>query len=169
MTNRYNFLILIFGGFLGSAATCSLSLSGTSIPPEIKSVTINYFPNQSAFVATTLSQTFTQTLIDKFNRESSLAIKDKGGDWEFSGAITEYRTSPIAPTGNETTALNRLTIGVKVEFKDKIDDTRSWTQSFSRFSDYESTQVLSQVESDLIEEISEQLADDIFLKVAGNW
>jgi hypothetical protein len=135
----------------------------------VQSITIHYFPNQSPFVATTLSQTFTETLIDKFNRESTLVIKESGGDWEFSGAITNYMTSPIAPTGNETTALNRLTIAVKVEFIDRKDETRSWNQSFSRFADYDATQVLSQVENELIEDISEQLADDIFLKVAGNW
>lgn len=169
MKNNYYILLILFCGILCKAATCSLSLKGTSIPPEITSVTIHYFPNQSAFVATSLSQTFTQTMLDKFNRESNLTVKDKGGDWEFSGAITDYRTTPIAPTGSETTALNRLTIAVKVEFTDHVDDTRSWTQNFSRFSDYEASQALSQIEGNLIEEISEQLADDIFLKVAGNW
>ncbi|MBC8048495.1 MAG: LptE family protein [Fimbriimonadaceae bacterium] len=169
MRNIYLILFLFIAGLINTGSSCKLSMSGASIPPEIESVTINYFPNQSPFVATSLSQIFTETLIDKFNRESNLTVKDTGGDWEFNGAVTNYTSTPIAPTGNETTALNRLTIVVKVEFTDLKDETRNWTQSFSRFSDYESTQVLSQVENDLIQEISEQLADDIFLNVAGNW
>lgn len=169
MRQIYFILILFTCGLLNTGSSCRLSLNGASIPPEIESVTVNYFPNQSPFVATSLSQLFTETLIDKFNRESNLSIKDNGGDWEFSGAITNYTSTPIAPTGDETTALNRLTITVKVEFTDQKDESRSWTQTFSRFTDYESTQVLSQVENDLIQDISDQLADDIFLKVAGNW
>lgn len=169
MKHSYIILFIVFSGFVNTGSSCKLSLNGASIPPEISSVTVNYFPNQSSFVATSLSQTFTETLIDKFNRESNLTVKDRDGDWEFGGAITNYISSAIAPTGDETTALNRLTITVKVEFTNHKNEDQNWSQSFSRFADYESTQTLSTVENDLIAEITEQLADDIFLKVAGNW
>lgn len=154
---------------INTASSCSLKFSGASIPTNVKSVTINNFPNQSAFIATSLSQTFTEELINKFNSESNLVIADRNGDWEFNGAIISYVSTPIAPTGNETTALNRLTIGVKVDFTNRLDETLNWTQTFSRYADYESTKLLNEIENDLILEISKQLADDIFLKVAGNW
>ena len=145
------------------------SFKGISIPPDVKSVTIHFFPNQASFVSPSLSQVFTETLKDKFATESPLHLVEKDGDWDFAGAITNYQTTPIAPTGSETTALNRLTISVKVDFTSLKDEKASWSQSFSRYEDYESTQTLSSVENDLIKKISEQLADDIFLKVASNW
>ena len=117
----------------------------------------------------TLSQTFTESLKDKFSNESRLAIVDNEGDWEFSGAITQYQITPIAPTGNETTALNRLTIGIKVDFLSRKKESENWNQTFSRYADYESSEVLSQVEDRLIEEINEQIIEDIFNKVASDW
>ncbi|MFI5170809.1 MAG: LptE family protein [Chitinophagales bacterium] len=151
------------------SATCNLSLSGTQIPIDVKTITINYFPNQSNFVAPSLSQTFTESLKDKFLRESNLTLADERGDWELSGAITRYESTPIAPTGNETTALNRLSITVKVDFVSRKDETTNWNQTFVRYEDFESTQTLSQVEGDLLPKLSEQLADDIYQKLTQNW
>lgn len=145
------------------------TFQGNRIDPQIQTVTVNYFANQSNFVATSLSQTFTETLKDKFTSETRLYLKDNGGDWEFSGAITQYASTPIAPTGNETTALNRLTIGVKVDFVNHKNEKENWSQTFSRFEDYPSTQSLSAVENELIQKISLQLADDIYLKTASDW
>lgn len=145
------------------------TFQGNRIAPEIETVTVNFFPNQTNFVATSLSQTFTETLKDKFATETRLYLKDKGGDWEFSGAITQYASTPIAPTGNETTALNRLTIGVKVEFVNHKNDKENWSQTFSRYEDYPSTQSLSSVENDLVISISSQLANDIYLRAASDW
>ncbi len=151
------------------SATCRLSLSGTQIPVGVNTITINYFPNQSNFVAPTLSQTFTEALKDKFLRESNLTLADERGDWELNGAITRYISTPIAPTGNETTALNRLSITIKVDFVSRLDEKENWSESFVRFEDYESTKTLSQVEGDLLPKLSEQLADDIYQKLTQNW
>ncbi|MEZ5013454.1 MAG: LptE family protein [Chitinophagales bacterium] len=167
---------ILFGGFLlfgiwasGTFATCNVSLNGAQIPTNVNTITIQYFPNQSDLVAPALSQTFTETLKDKFLRESRLTLADNNGDWELSGAIVKYESTPIAPTGNETTALNRLTIGVKVEFTSRVEEDVNWTQTFSRYEDYESTKTLQQVEGDLLPKLSEQLADDIYQKLTQNW
>lgn len=151
------------------SATCNVSLSGAKIPIDVKTITINFFPNQAALVAPSLSQTFTETLKDKFLRESDLTLTDNNGDWELSGAIVKYESTPIAPTGNETTALNRLTITIKVDFISRKNEAENWTQSFMRFEDYESSKTLSQVEGDLLPKLTEQIADDIYQKLTQNW
>lgn len=162
-------LIIFAGMFSLISATCNVTFNGGTIPDGINTITINNFPNQSNFVSTTLSQTFTESLKDKFLRETKLTLADASGDWELTGAITGYQSSPIAPTGNETTALNRLTITVKVEFTDNKNSDGGWTQSFSRYEDYESTKTLQQAEGDLNQKISEQIADDIYQKLTQNW
>ena len=88
---------------------------------------------------------------------------------EFSGAIVTYQNTPMAPTGNETTALNRLTIGVKVDFVNHKNEQESWNQTFTRFEDYESSKSLAEVEGELIRLITIQLVDDIYLKAASDW
>lgn len=164
----YLFLIMIGAGLLTSA-TCNLTFNGGTVPADITTITINNFPNQSNFVSTSLSQTFTESLKDKFLRETKLTLASDGGDWELNGAITGYASSPIAPTGNETTALNRLTITVKVDFISRKDEEAGWTQSFSRYEDFESTKTLQQVEAELNQKLSEQIADDIYQKLTQNW
>ncbi|HAE14217.1 MAG: LptE family protein [Chitinophagales bacterium] len=154
-------MILLFSG--------CYTFNGNRIPDEIESVTVNFFANQSTFVAPSLSQSFTEALKDKMAAETRLYLKDRGGDWEFSGAIVTYQNTPMAPTGNETTALNRLTIGVKVDFVNHKNEQESWNQTFTRFEDYESSKSLAEVEGELIRLITIQLVDDIYLKAASDW
>jgi len=152
-----------------TGATCKVSLSGQQVPPDVRSITVQYFPNQSALVAPALSQTFTEALKDKFLQESNLDVVPQGGDWELSGAIVRYESTPIAPTGTETTALNRLTITIKVDFISRKNEAENWTQNFMRFEDYESSLTLNQAEADLIPRLSTQIADDILQKLTQNW
>ncbi|MFZ1635122.1 MAG: LptE family protein [Chitinophagales bacterium] len=166
-TITYGFLLMCCLSLI--SATCNVSLSGAKIPLDVKTLTINYFPNQAALVAPALSQTFTEALKDKFLRESDLTLADNGGDWELSGAIVKYESTPIAPTGTETTALNRLSITIKVDFISRKNETENWNQTFMRYEDFESTKTLSQVEGELLPKLSEQLADDIYQKLTQNW
>lgn len=170
MSKAVSTFILAAGAVvLLSAATCNVSLSGQQVPVDVKTITIQYFPNQAALVAPALSQTFTETLKDKFLSESDLTLAEQGGDWELSGAIVKYESTPIAPTGSETTALNRLTITVKVDFISRKDEAAAWSQTFMRFEDYESSKTLNQAEAELIPKLTQQIADDILQKLTQNW
>jgi hypothetical protein len=151
-------------------AACGIySFTGASISPEIQSISIERFPNNALTVVPTLSQTFTDALRDKFSNETNLDIVNKGGDLYLKGAITGYRTSPVAIQGDETAALNRLTIKVDVTFTNTQDESKSYKTSFSRFQDYNSSQNLSEVQDALIEEITQMLIQDIFEKAVVNW
>lgn len=145
------------------------SFSGASIPADVKTFSVSLFPNKASIVVPTLSQSFTDALRDKINNETTLDLVDKVGDYEFSGAITGYTITPIAPTGNATAALNRLTITIQVDFKNNKNGKDNWNTAFSRFADYASTVNISSVENDLIRQINEQLVLDIFNKAIANW
>jgi lipopolysaccharide assembly LptE-like protein len=64
---------------------------------------------------------------------------------------------------------NRLTISVQIIFKNRLNDKASFTQTFTRFSDFDASQLLQNVEPALIDDIGNQLADDIFNKAFVNW
>lgn len=151
--------------------SCSVkySFTGTSIDPNIKSVSIAYFESFAPLAKPTLSQVFTEALKDRFIQQTNLSLVKNNGDIQFSGKITGYETRPVAIQGNETAALNRLTITVEVEYVNTQDEDKNFKQSFSRFEDYSSSQALSAVEDNLIEEINEQLIQDIFNKSVSDW
>lgn len=146
------------------------SLNGGSIDyTKIKTISIQYFPNNAPIVQPSLSQSFTEALRDKFSSQTKLNSISRGGDLNIEGSITGYSTQPIAIQGDETAAMNRLTITVSVKFTNKIDETQDFEQNFSRYADYLSTVSISSVEESLIKQINEQLVEDVFNKAVVNW
>ena len=145
------------------------SFTGASVSPDVKTVAIQYFPNNASLVNPNLSSAFTEKLKEKFITETNLTLVDNQGDLNFSGAITGYTTQPIAIQENETAALNRLTVSVSVKFVNLKDPRQDFESVFSRYQDYSSSQSLASVEDELIRAINEQLVDDIFNRAIINW
>lgn len=153
----------------GCAFKINYSFSGASIPPEAKTFSVAYFPNNAAMVAPILSTTLTEALQDKFNRQTRLVQVPEGGDFAFEGEITNY-TSTTASVSTQDMALNnRLTITVKVRFTNAINEADSFNQTFTAFEEYESTRLLTEVEGDLIPQIVDKLVTDIFQAAAAQW
>ena len=144
------------------------SFSGASIPAEAKTVSVDYFPNHAQLVNPMLSNNLTNALRDAMTNQTTLDMVESGGDLAFEGEITDYRTNPVAITG-QTAAMNRLTITVKVRFSNRIDDSKDFEQTFSRYEDYPSNQDLNAVQESLTATIIDQLVEDIFNKALVNW
>ncbi|MBR1514127.1 MAG: LptE family protein [Bacteroidales bacterium] len=145
------------------------SFSGASIPAEAKTVSVDYFPNHAQLVNPTLSNNFTNALRDAMTNQTTLDMVETGGDLAFEGEISDYKTMPVAITSGQTAAMNRLTVTVKVRFSNRIDDTKDFEQSFSRYEDYPSDQDLNSVQESLTATIIEALVEDIFNKALVNW
>lgn len=146
------------------------NLSGGSIPPEAKTFSVAYFPNNAPMVAPTLSNVLTEGLRDKFSRQTRLQQVDEGGDFAFEGEITNYTSTTASVSSGDYALQNRLTITVKVNFQNAVDQTLSFNgKSFSAYADYDSSQLLVDVQDQLIEEICEDLINDIYMAAAGNW
>lgn len=148
---------------------CSYSFTGASISPSVKSISISYLPNNALLVQPTLSRKLTEAIRDKFTNQSSLTLVGSNGDLNIEGEITGYTTEPVAITGEQQAALQRLKVTVNIRFTNKQDETQNFETSFSRFQDYNSKQRLADVEESLIEIIDDELAQDIFNKAVVNW
>jgi len=158
------FLIFIFEGCL------TVSFTGGSVNPNAKTVYVATFPNNASLVNPNLSQVFTTALKDRVQSQTPLTIVDvKNADYVFEGAIMNYSISPIALQGNDVAAMNRLTISVRVTFKNKFEENLNFEQTFSRYSDYASTHNFTSIESGLMQEIVTALTEDIFNKAFVNW
>ncbi len=146
------------------------SFTGTSIQPDVKTVTVNYFEYKALKVNPSLSNDLTNALQDKFLKLTKLEQVDMDGDLEITGAVTGYDVKAAAITANEQAAMNRLTVTVKISFvnrkypEDDFDD-----KSFSAYADFDAMQSLDAVESSICEEIIEQLCEDMFNATVANW
>lgn len=145
------------------------SLSGASIPENVKTVSIEYFENQAALTNPNFPQIITEALRDKFITQTRLKLVNSDGDVHFRGVITAYQSTPVAVGGNDQASLNRLTISVVVSYENKLNEEQNFNQSFTRFADFAASQNLSSVEDALMNEIASQLVQDIFNRAFLNW
>lgn len=145
------------------------SFTGASISPEVKSVSIDFFPSYAPLAPANMPQTFTEALRELFVTRTNLDLLTKNGDIRFEGYISAYQTRPVAIQGNETAAKNRLTVTVNVTYTNTKEEAKSFEKSFTRFADFDATQNLTEVEQSLVTEINEQLILDIFNEAVVNW
>lgn len=145
------------------------TFSGASISPEMKTVSVEYFPNNAALVQPTISQSLTEALKELLIAETTMSLVEQNADLSFEGSISNYAVNPVAIQQNETAAMNRLTVTIHVKFVNNVDDKLSYETNFMRYEDYSSTADLSSVEDQLIKSISDQLVEDIFNKALVNW
>ena len=149
--------------------TIKYSLSGASIPPDARTFSVAYFPNNATMVAPILSSTLTDALVDMFTRRTRLMQVEEGGDFAFEGEIINYTSTTASVSSDDYALLNRLTITIKVRFTNALDEKQSWNRTFTAYEDYESTRLLTEVEGELIPQIVDKLVTDIFQASASNW
>lgn len=168
MIKQKTIYLLLFIIMINSA--CGIySFTGASIHPDAKTVSVEYFKNNAPIFNATLSQEITDMLQDKLISQTSLKLIDGKGDLQFKGQITDYSVTPVALVAGEKSAQNRLTIRVKVEFINELEENYSFNETFTRYWDYPSTQILSAAEPNIVPEIIELITDDIFQKAVVNW
>lgn len=151
------------------------SFTGATLPPTIKTISIQPFFNDTGNGPPNLSQNFTERLRDYFQSNTDLALVEADGDLQLDGSIVGWQLTPVAPTatGNnqpDRAALQRLTITVAVNFVNTVDEKQSFERNFSFYADYNPQQTdFAAEEQRLIDEISETIIFDIFNNTVANW
>ncbi|MDC0176943.1 LPS assembly lipoprotein LptE [Polaribacter sp.] len=151
------------------AACGAYSFTGGSTG-DAKTLQIDFFQNQASLIEPTLSQRFTQDLIDLFTRQTNLTAVTSNGDLYFSGEITGYRITPMSATAQQTAAQNRLTVTVNVRFVNKLIEKDDFEKQFSFYSDFAANAQLSGgVLESALDEILERITQDIFNASVAKW
>ncbi len=164
------YVLILLSGILLTACSVSYSFSGADIPANAKTFSVDVFENESPLASATYPLNITESLKDKLLSQTKLDLSTKTqGDIHYSGVITGYDVAPVAIQGNETAALNRFTISLRVNYINTLDNSKNFEKSFSRFVDFSSSQDFQSLESSLTEEINDQLVLDIFNASLGNW
>lgn len=159
----------LYSGLFFHGCTVRYSMSGASVSPDVKTVTVKTFPNNATLIQPSLSQVLTEKLKDRILTGTALSFAVRDGDLLFDGAIMDYHTTPVAIGADERASLNRLTVIISVKFVNSKDEKQNFETTFSRYADYDSKLMLSAVERTLMEQICDQLVEDIFNKSLTNW
>lgn len=146
------------------------SFTGTSIQPDVQTISISYFEYKAMKVNPSLSNDITEALRNQFRRMTRLEQVDEDGDLEITGQITGYSVSAQAITAQETAAKNRLTVTVQVSFtNNKHPEDDFSDKSFSAYADFDANTLLESVESTLCAEIIDKINEDIFNATVAQW
>ena len=153
-----------------TVVSCGIySFTGTSIQPDVATITIPYVENKAVRINPSLSNDLTEALQEKFRKLTRLEQVDVDGDLELVCEITGYDVKATAITAEEQAAQNRLTVQVKVEFSNRKYPEDDVSNSFSAYEDFDATMSLDAVEGGLCETIIEKLVEDIFNATVAQW
>lgn len=170
MTSKLKYGLLLSALVILSACTISYRFNGASIDyNKTKTISVSNFPIKAALVYPPLEEVFVNALKNSYTRQTRLIMVNSGGDLQLEGEITNYDLSPQAVGSDAYATQTRLTITVRVRFTNTSNPDLDINQSFSAYRDFSSSQMLTDVQDELIKQISDELVDQIFNATVAQW
>jgi len=154
--------------------SCSISYSFTGAGSldysKYKTISIADFPIKSDYVYAPLGTRFNEELKDIYIRQTRLTLVNANADLELEGEITGYNQYNEAVAADGYASKTKLTITINVRFVDNINHNNDLSdQQFSAFRTYDSTELLTAVQDELIAQMVKEITDQIFMATVANW
>jgi hypothetical protein len=153
---------------LSVQGTCRFSMRDVSIPPEVKTVKVNFFENRARYINPLLSPRLTEKLRQKIVNQTRLSQTNGEAHYEISGTITDYSVS-TSGISDKQSSMNNLNVTVNIIFKNRLDEKKNFENSITRNFPFSATRSLQQAEAELNDAIINNLSDEIFNKIFSNW
>jgi hypothetical protein len=164
------FCVLLFAFCISSCGV--YSFKDVSVQPaNAKTIHIGYIENKARYVNPQLSPQLT----DKFKQKVSTQVSklsqiesSSDADFDVVAYISGYDVTTSGVT-NQQAATNRLTVTVHIDFKNRLDDKRSFSADISRNFDYSASLTLNVAEAQLLTTIISNTTDEMFNRIFSNW
>jgi hypothetical protein len=158
--------ILVLGIFFSS---CGIyTFKDVSIPPEVKTVKINFIENRASYKNPQLSPRLTDQLQQKIANQTRLTrTNSDDAHYQISGYISSYAVSTSGISSRQA-ATNRLTVGVHITL---LNTLKNETKEYDVNRDFEFSAglTLTQAEAQLLDDIVKNVTDEIFNRIFSNW
>lgn len=152
------------------ACHVNVTLNGAAIDYNVyHTIHVSNFPIRAALVYPPLQQMFENELLNYITRNTRLQTVDGASDLQLEGEITGYSLSPQAVTEDAYASKTRLTIQVRIKYLDNKQQGKDIDQTFSAYQDFDSSQMLTDVQDQLCQAICKELVQLIFNATLGNW
>jgi outer membrane lipopolysaccharide assembly protein LptE/RlpB len=167
-----SFAFCIVSFSLSSCGVYSFNDVGT-IPPNIKTVRVNFIENRAPYVNPQLSPALTDRLKQKITGQTRLtSVSGDNADYDISGTVTDYSVSTSGVTntnGQAVGSINRLTVTVQIVLVNQLESKPPQEYTVSRSFDFKANLTLQQAERGLLDEMIRNLTDEIFNRIFSNW
>lgn len=174
MSLRLTSTLVLTAAFVLFLAGCGhYSFTGASIPSHLRTIAVPQAEDNSVSTLNTMDEDLTELLLDRFVRQTRLALQPDEGtaDVVLSTRIDRYSNVPTSVSGDERATLNRVTIQVFAQYRDQTEESDLISQTFSSFEEYDPTDPERGLsgEEDAARAVLEKIADDIFTAATSNW
>ncbi len=166
--NRYAHWLIASIAFFSIQGTCRYSMKDVSIPPEVKTVKVNYIENRARYINPLLSPSLTDKLRQKIINQTRLNQTNGEADYDINGVITDYSQS-TSGISNQQVASNNLNITVHIIFRNRLDEKKNFEADITRNFPFSASLSLPQAEAQLKDQILTNLTDEIFNRIFSNW
>ena len=169
LTSKIHFVLVPCALFIVSLFNaCNYKFKDVSIPPEVKTVKVNYIENRARYINPQLSPRLSDRLRQKIVGQTRLTqTNSDNANWDISGFITDYSFS-TSGISDKKEATNRLTVSVRITLNDRVADK---IQDFdiSKSFEFLATLSIQEAENRLFDDIIRSLTDEIFNRIFSNW
>lgn len=147
------------------------SFTGVSIPENVSTIYIPFFPDNSGSGLSDLSEQLNNALINRFVNQTRLRLvsSEDQADIILSGSITGYSNQPFSVSGDQTASLNRVQVSVNATFLYTREDEPLWSRQFSGQSEYDPNVDPLEGESVAATESMDRIAQNMFNDSVGRW
>lgn len=150
--------------------SCSYSFTGASVPPHIKTVAVPLFTDRSGTGEFDIGEKVTNSLIQKFIDDNTLIITDRlKSDSIVEGTIVTIRDETAVVSGGENITSRRITLNIRVIYKDLVKKQTVFERNFSNYGDYSTDGDIIELRQKAIDDAIDKIAEDILLGVVSNW
>ncbi|MEO8233399.1 MAG: LPS assembly lipoprotein LptE [Ignavibacteriota bacterium] len=148
---------------------CAYSFTGASVPEHLKTIAIPIADDRSGSGEPGLRENLTQKLIQKFIDDNTLQVSERtSANALLESSIVSLSDAPAIVSAGESITSRRVTIGVRVIYRDLVKRTTVFEKTFSNYSDYLSSNPIEGRKT-AIEEALDRISDDILLDTVSGW
>lgn len=163
-------LFVLISLIVVSGCKVSYSLTGASIDYNTtKTITIETFSNRAAYQWAPMAPMFNTTLSDIYNRQTKLRQVKRDGDLVLSGEILSYDQTNKSIASDGYSSMVQLKMTVKVKYVNNKKHEDDFDKNFSATREYDSSQQLTAVQEELVQQMIDDIVDQIFNSTVAKW
>lgn len=165
------FVLLLPAGVVLHSCSISMGLAPISSIDysKVKTISITDFQNRAEYVYAPLATEFNQKLKDMFIQQTRLSLVNQGGDLEIDGEIVGYNQYNEAVDASGYASKVKVTLTINVRYVNNSNHEEDFEQQFSAFQTYDSGQLLTDVQDQLITVMIKDITEQIFNATVANW
>ncbi len=134
-----------------------------------KTFTIETFSNRAAYQWAPMAPMLNTSLSARYNDQTKLTQVRRDGDLNLSGEITSYDQTNKSISADGYSSMVQLKMTVKVKYVNNKKHEDDFERQFSASREYDSSQQLSAVQEELVQQMIDDIVDQVFNATVAKW